>query len=49
MENSRNNLMELGGSLGNIPQKLKILDIFWIVSLFLRVHFIPSVHPSYLK
>jgi hypothetical protein len=44
MEYIHNNLMKLGGSLGNVPQKMKNLllklDIFQTVSPFSRVQFI---------
>jgi hypothetical protein len=39
MEHIHNNLIKIGGSLGNVPQKLKIL-VFGTVSPFLSVHII---------
>jgi hypothetical protein len=48
MEHFHNNLMKLGGSLGNVPQKMKNLvlklDIFWTVSPFLRVLIVLSIN-----
>jgi hypothetical protein len=37
--------MKLGGSLGNVPLKLKKLDIFWTVSQ--RVQFILYLYKLY--
>jgi hypothetical protein len=50
MEHIHNSLMKLGGSLGNVRQKMKNLlykfDIFRSVSPFSRVHSDP---PNFIK